>query len=185
MQGAGRQTDRLISLYRAQLEQLSRQAVDAHALAEAAGRQSRAEKLLARLTEETDRPVVTINSIGDGPVESDRFFYNVVLSNSGPVAAQNMVGGCDVTINGALFAPRVALKTPATLAPGQRVSHCQGSLETFSYMQSGLTRVEVYIHATYSGPAGKYSYCEKQKFSTNISKVVSEGNCDDTRPFPQ
>ena len=170
------------------LIEIQKGSTDTHYLAVAAKAQADATKIIAQNAQRTfglNRPSVVVQSVPTATnTISGAFAFHVELVNASSVRAENLTSDCDVFLNGDHI-PGTYDRIPAkgTLGGNQRIAICFATINKSTFERVEVGTFQIFIRATYRGPAGRYQYCEKQQYYKNA--FVSAGECDASKPFPQ
>jgi len=192
MKAAGQQTDKLICLYQQQLAALQQQATDTHDLAVQAGKQADAARASATTTLrmfEANRPVVVLDTADLVLNPAVRgLAYRMVLINDGGLAAMHLVDGCDEYIDNKFVPPDATniVMEPVTMGPQDTAQVCEGILEgpQVQELQNLQKTLIIVVYAAYTGPAGSYKYCDKEKYVPSAKGFANIGECNDWKhPF--
>ena len=185
-----------VTAIKSQVDQMKQEATDTHDLAVAAKsqaintqRQAEALKTLAELSKRSfaaNRPFVSADHVSSFIDPQGRLNYRAVMFNSGPFAAADFHGHCDVYLDAVLMpATTTAPVSPVTFASGEHFEMCQGAaLTKVAEIMAGTAILQIYIQVTYKGPAGDYVYCEKEQYSKDLGQFADLGSCDPAHPFP-
>ena len=127
-----------------------------------------------------NRPYIGLDGIGVRvDQQARRIYFNAVGKNFGTVPGGDFTYAWTVTSNGRAIPGQGGGTKPDTLFPGQ-TAVLAASVRDPSYERvlTGEDVIEFQVRATYTGPGGRYSDCEKARFVPQAQAVESLGPCE-------
>jgi hypothetical protein len=179
------------------LQEIQKGGTDTHDLALAAKAQADATRAIAenavasiKLQERAfalNRPSVVVQRIPTSIDTSGILRLEVVIVNASSITATNFVGQCEAFLNGERPAEgirRLPAK-PIDIGSGLTITLCAATLgkDVVEQVKKGV--FQIFVHGTYNGPAGKYEYCTKEQYVSEMNGFADLGQCEALKPFPQ
>jgi hypothetical protein len=163
----------------------------AKAQAENTEQLAEATKTLAEIAKRNflvTRPSIVVDHVNIVKDSQGGMQYTVWLVNDSAIPATSFDAQCEIYLNGGLVpAEPFPNGKPLTFGAGQHFTLCNGVLTNGLYarLKEGRATLQIFAHATYSGPAGKYRYCTKHQYAYQFDQFANLGDCDASKPFPQ
>jgi hypothetical protein len=142
---------------------------------------------MAKRSFAANRPNIVLNAVTVDMFSTlNGFRYDASLINDSMTGATNFTGSCDIFLEDRLQEADAVPIKPVDFGGTDIKTVCDGQIgrSTYQRLQAG-GHLDIYVHATYEGPAGSYKYCTKMRFDVPHLAFANQGRCDLSKPFPQ